>query len=274
LIKAHLSQDDLFHAFELLIKVNLNGYASKRSVPTVKQALYRWFRKYLNINLDGNGITYIQNIVLNNAYEFSKLFDQAIRAYKPVKDEEVNNKIEELEQWNDDWEVPENRNLNPFTYTEKYQQKDDNETIYFESFKLNLASPCRLNIDSDIEVDFIKYLEEKANIVQWWWQNGSEHMSLNFGIKYNKKSTFQPDFIVLLKNGKLGIFDTKASGYNEDDNKLKAEALQDYIKSENKDIYGGLVIKEGQHFRINSQDNYSSFKEIPNEWDYFDEWLK
>ena len=63
----------------------------------------------------------------------------------------------------------------------------------------------------------------------------------------------------------LGIFDTKASGYNEDDNKIKAEALQKYIKEENKRkkeeiIFGGLVIKEGEHFRINSDEKYQPFK--------------
>ena len=63
----------------------------------------------------------------------------------------------------------------------------------------------------------------------------------------------------------LGIFDTKASGYNEDDNKIKAEALQKYIKEENKRkkeeiIFGGLVIKEGEHFRINSDEKYRPFE--------------
>ena len=63
----------------------------------------------------------------------------------------------------------------------------------------------------------------------------------------------------------LGIFDTKASGQREDENKLKAEALQKYIKEENKRkkkeiIFGGLVIKEGEHFRINSDEKYQPFK--------------
>ena len=84
---------------------------------------------------------------------------------------------------------------------------------------------------------------------------------LNFGIKYNSGSTFQPDFLVMFKNGTLGIFDTKESGYNEDDNKIKAEALQKYIKEENKRkkeeiIFGGLVIIEGEHFRINRDEKY------------------
>jgi len=66
-------------------------------------------------------------------------------------------------------------------------------------------------------------------------------------------------------NGKLGIFDTKASGQREDENKLKAEALQKYIKEENKRkkkevLIGGLVIKEGEHFRVNSDGEYQPFK--------------
>ena len=63
----------------------------------------------------------------------------------------------------------------------------------------------------------------------------------------------------------MADYDTKASGFQEDDNKLKAEALQKYIKEENKRkkkdlLVGGLVIKEGEQFRINSDDKYESFK--------------
>lgn len=261
LMKAHLSQDDLYHAFEFLIKINLNGFSTKRSIPTVKQALYRWFRKFLNITLAGNGIIYIQNIVLNNNIIFSKLFDEAVRSYKPVKDAEINKKIEEIEEWDEHWEIAEIRNLNPYTY-EAY------------NYNLSLYAPCYLKLDSNIEKDFIKYLEDKSDVVKWWWQNGDEHMSLNFGIKYNSKSTFQPDFLVLFKDGKLGVFDTKASGYNEVDNKLKGEALQQYIQEENKDIFGGLVIKEGEHFRINSKKQYLGFEEQPEDWQYFEDIIK
>jgi len=259
LMEANLSQDDLYHLFEYLIRINLNGFAYKRSIPTVKQALYRWFKKYLNIKLVGNGIVYIQNVVLNNSETFSKLFDEAIRKYIPLKDTEINKKIEEIEEWKNDWEIAENRNYNPNTYKQY-------------GYSLFLYKPCYLKIDSDIEKKFIEYLEERRDIVKWWWQNGDEHMALNFGIKYNSKSTFQPDFLVMFKEGSLGIFDTKASGYNEDDNKLKAEALQRYIKEEeDKNMFGGLVIKEGQHFRINSKEKYISFKEKPDDWLYFEE---
>ena len=83
--------------------------------------------------------------------------------------------------------------------------------------------------------EFIEYLDKNKDKILWWWQNGNEHMALNFGIKCNKKGeTFQPDFLVKFKNGKIGIYDTKASGFQEDDYKIKAEALQKYIKEENR----------------------------------------
>ena len=261
LMKANPSQDDLKNIFIQIIKMNLNGFAPKRSISTVYNALHYWFDKYLNIQSYGTGVVYIQNIVLNNAETFSKLFDEATRAYKPVKDKEINKKIEEIEEWNNEWEIAESRNLNPYTYS-RYD------------YNLSLYAPCYLKFDSDIEKDFIEYLEGKKDAVKWWWQNGSEHMASNFGIKYNSKSTFQPDFLVLFKDGRLGIFDTKASGYNEDDNKLKSEALQQFIKNEDKNLFGGLVIKEGQHFRINTKEKYISFKNKPDDWDYFERLLK
>jgi len=257
LMDANLSQDDLRNLFILLIKSNLNGFAPKRSITTVYSALYRWFDKYLNIQSYGADIVYIQSIVLNNCEIFSWLLDEAVRAYKPVKDKEINKKIEEIEEWNSSWEIAESRNLNPNTHS-KYD------------YELSIDNPCYLKLDSDVEKDFIEYLENKQDIVKWWWKNGDEHMALNFGIKYNSKSTFQPDFLVMFNDGRLGIFDTKASGYNEDDNKLKGEALQQFIKNEDKKLFGGLVIKEGQHFRVNIKEKYISFKDKPEDWDYFE----
>ena len=99
-------------------------------------------------------------------------------------------------------------------------------------------------------------------------------MEVNFGIKYGDKNTFQPDFIINFKNGFIGIFDTKASGEREEDNKVKGEALQKYILTENvkgKKLIGGLVIKEGNHFRVNRKEIYKSFNLEPKDWEYFTE---
>ena len=268
LIQTKLSQEDLFYLFELIIKINLNGFAPKRSIPIVKNAIYRWFRKYLNINLFGNGIIFIQTIVLNNADVFSKLIDKAIRNYKPIKEEEIRSKKKELEEWNENWEIEKTKNYNPNIY----KPFDYKLCIYVSP----IDNKVYLNFDSNIEKEFVEYLEKNKNKILWWWQNGNEHMRSNFGIKYGDFSTFRPDFLVMFKDGRVGIFDTKASGDREDINKLKAQALQEYIEKENKkgkNLFGGLVVKEGKHFRINSKKEYFSFNEKPNEWDYLKDYL-
>ena len=256
-LRVNLSQNDLFHLFENLIATNLNGFAPKRSIPTVKQALYNWFRKYLGMKLTGKGIIYIQSLCLNNIEIFSRLIGESIIIYKPIKREEHQKKIEALEEWNDEWEISESRNYNPHVY-KKY------------NYKLNLYDPCYLNLDSKLEKNFIEFLEKNESNIKWWWQNGNEHMALNFGIKYGGGSTFQPDFIVLLKDGRMGIFDTKGVGLREDENKLKGEALQKYISEENKKgekLFGGLVVENRHSFMINDREIYRSFKNNPEDWE-------
>ncbi|MFH1946780.1 MAG: DEAD/DEAH box helicase family protein [Candidatus Magasanikbacteria bacterium] len=255
--QAYLSEDDKDALFENLFKRNLNGFAYKRSISIFMGAVFSWFKKYLGITRADYGIIYIQNIILNNIGVFDILLEDSVIRYKPVKDKEIEKKIKEIEQWDEGWEVVESRNFNPETHKPfKY---------ILSLYKRPVENRAYLNFDSEIEKEFIDFLEEHKEKILWWWQNGNEHMALNFGIKYNGGSTFQPDFLVMFKNGKLGVFDTKASGQREDENKLKAEALQKYIKEENKRkkkeiIFGGLVIKEGEHFRINSDEKYIPFK--------------
>ena len=250
-IAGNYSENDVIYAVENLIKINLNGYAFKRSLSAVRNALYRWFNKYLGINkFDMNGVIRIYLIILNNHEVFSQLLDSSIKAFKPTKDEEIKSKVAQNEVWNDKWEIAEEKYFNPIY--KKYE------------YKKSLYEPCYLNFDSDVEQSFIEYLDVNNKII-WWWQNGSEHMAINFGIKYGIKSTFQPDFLVMFNDGRLGIFDTKASGEREDDNKVKGEALQKYILEENnkgKNLIGGLVIKEGEHFRINNKSTYISFANV------------
>lgn len=254
--QAYLSGDDKERVFENIVKINLNGYAPKRSMPIVKNALYRWFKKYIGINLAENGIIFIQNVVLNNANIFGRLLDMSIKSYAPKKEKEIKEKIEELEEWNENWEVAENRN-----YSDTYKPSDFDLSLY----KNPKDKKTYLNFDSKIEEEFVVFLEENKNKILWWWQNGNEHMAVNFGVKYDVGSTFQPDFLVMFLDGRLGIFDTKAVGQREEENKLKAEALQKYIREENKRkkkdfIFGGLIIKEGNFFLINSDEKYEPFK--------------
>ena len=103
-------------------------------------------------------------------------------------------------------------------------------------------------------------------------------MNTNFGIEKEDGTAFQPDFLILFKNGKVGIFDTKAGkGYNENDNEEKSNALQQYIVDENskvKNLVGGLVIKNNGNFYYYDRGVYKTYEEEPSKWKNFSELLK
>jgi type III restriction enzyme len=100
--------------------------------------------------------------------------------------------------------------------------------------------------------------------VDWWYKNGDSKNEIYFGIPFintkDKNATFYPDFIVKYTNGKVGIFDTKKGNTAEsEDTRLKAEALQKYIKRQGKNLFGGILIpsdKQGNVWKLNQEDKY------------------
>ena len=98
-------------------------------------------------------------------------------------------------------------------------------------------------------------------------------MKTNFGIQKADKSTFQPDFIIRFKDGRIGIFDTKGVNVNEDDNKVKSAALHQYIYEERgkgNNLFGGLVIQDKNKFKYFENEPYIPYNENPNKWILFD----
>ena len=137
-----------------------------------------------------------------------------------------------------------------------------------------------------LEKNFIKYLDLNGKYVEWFWENGSELMQVNFGIPYeNGLHTFQPDFIVKFADGTVGIFDTKAStefkaidGYDEN-TRVKAEALFKYVqdtntgRNKNMKVIGGIVIEKNGNFYYNSSSEYTNYASNPSKWHPFEEIL-
>jgi type III restriction enzyme len=261
------SDEDLQIRFEEVIKNNLNGFAPKRSVPTVKAAILKAFKKYLDLQSANKGIMYIQNMIITNESIFGELLNIATTNYKQVHQFEVENR--QSGEFNEKWEIPAEKNYNSETNVE------------FES-KLSLYQPLYVELDKGktnaLEEKFMKHLDEHTDVIEWFWKNGSEHMKTNFGIKKADGSTFQPDFIVKFKDGRIGIFDTKAAGDREDDNKIKSDALHAFLyeqyKSGKTNFVGGLVIFEDRKFRYFDTNNYESYKQNKEKWNEFDELLK
>jgi type III restriction enzyme len=260
---AKLADNDLQDMFSSVVKENLSGFAPKRSVPTVRGAIYQWFKKYLGINYQmENGIIHIQYLFLHdkNLSKFSELLSKATGEYKPIKKAEVKAKIEETVY---DWDIKKE---------EFFNQHTDEKLDY----KLCIYEPCYLGKDrSTPEKEFEKYLETKADKLEWWFKNGVSKKDF-FGIKYEENDlpqTFYPDYIIHLTSGKTFIGDTKA-GSTATEAKSRAEALQVYIKDQNekgKNLVGGIIIKDDtKKWRVNQQDIYNYDKNDLTKWDYFD----
>lgn len=262
-VDIRLSDNDLLDQFSQVIKENLNGFAPKRSVPTMRQAIYLWFRKYLAIQSVDGGLIVIQNIFLHNKNlkTFSGLLGKTTDQYRPIKKEEVKKKIQESET---NWEVKQ---------VEFYNQHTDEELQY----KLCVYDKCYLSIDrSTPEQEFEKHLEKQSDKIVWWFKNGESKKDY-FGIKYSEDDlpkTFYPDYIIQLKSGKVFIGDTKA-GSTAKEAASRAETLQAYIKEHNKkgkNLIGGIIIQDtSKKWRVNQQDSYNYDTNNLTDWKYFDD---
>lgn len=267
LVDIIMSDSDLQYDFEKVIQNNLNGFAPVRSIPTVKTAIINVFGKYLGLKPQNKGILLMQNLIVNNSDIFGRIISKATDAYKPIHKYEVDQK--EGYEINKEWHIPFDKNYNPNTCVEIQSKLSIHQPLYIET---------KAGKVDELEVSFIKYLDKHEDAIEYFWKNGSEHMNTNFGIAKEDGSTFQPDFLILFKDGRIGIFDTKAGkGFNENDNELKSNALQQYIVDENKkgkNLVGGLVVQHKDKFYYYDRSVYSSFRNKTYEWKDFEELLK
>ena len=261
--KLRVSDGDLQDVFELVIRKNLNGFAPKRSNPTVRQCIYQWFKKYLGIDYNAsNGIIKIQNLFLhpNNIAVYSTLLYEATEAYKPAKKQEVKAKIEEKYYL---WDV-------------KFEEFYNEHSEELFSSNLNIYDKCYLSKNrSTPERKFEKYLETKAEKISWWFKNGDSKQDF-FGVRYEVNDfpkIFYPDYIVQLKNGKTLIADTKA-GNTAIEAKSRAEALYKYIESENakgKKLIGGILVQKAEHWKINLNETYLYNENDLSNWTFLED---
>jgi len=113
--------------------------------------------------------------------------------------------------------------------------------------------------------DLIDYLEQQKDSIDWWFKNGDEGKDY-FGLKYfnvqeQDTALFYPDWIVKFKDGRIGIFDTKA-GMTASQPQGRETGLCEKIASMNKDakaerFVGGLVVRSGGVWYYHTGQGYS-----------------
>lgn len=262
LAKLQVAADELMLFFEQTIKNNLGPFKNvKRSVPSVKAAIYIWFKAVLGSEEWGEDDMFMsQRIFMNNKnlIHFQKVLSSAVDIYVSVKEQEIKGRIEESEQ------------IYPFELRpELFYNEYADEIVKVGRYAYD---PCYLNIDrSAPERKFETFLDDNSLKIDWWWKNGENKLDY-FGIKYEYQNTiytFYPDYLVRFKDGRIAILEVKET--NDRDGlsytKAKAEALQKYIKrSGNKNLFGGIVIERSGSWLFNEKSKYDWDKCEKGDW--------
>jgi len=233
---------DLQKLFDFFVRNNLTPfYPEDRSVGRVKEAIYKFF--YENFGFKwGESEDEIIQIVLSekNSQHFVRILNKAKEKYKEEV-EKIESEIVDVPNWN----IPET-----LSYGGEYKKVEAKKSI---------MQPFFSDEKWKTEADFIKFLDKSEN-VEWWFKNGDRDATF-FAIPYDngEKKPFYVDFIMKLKDGRIGLFDTKA-GFTRQVAGPKIDGLYKYIQSENKKgkkLFGGIVTNTDQ-------------KNYRGRWVYFD----
>lgn len=269
LAKVTMAENDIQAQYNDLIRSNLSGLAYVRSKSPINSAIMDAFGIFYNVFGRKEKVTSIMKIVVNNKNIFAEILSESTQEFREMISKEAYKKGEHY-----DFKIEESRPYSIETHTELVPAiKSLYKPLYV--LKDNQGNP-----DNQLEKDFLNYLDSQ-NVVEWYWENGTELMRVNFGISYNNgMNTFQPDFIVKFKNGSVGIFDTKPVDHRVEDTTVKANALYDYLVNINTNrgsapkIIGGIVVKVGTQFYVYLNGNYHDYNVSHDGWVNFNEVLR
>ncbi len=239
IINIALDEKEVQEKFDKFIVQNCTPYAPADSSDRMKTALYQFFnQKFKFEKYDPK----TQRVILGkeNVQLFVDMINLAKEKYKKEVVERLNEKRELKET--PDWEVP-----MFVTYNSRYQS---------EIQPLSAIKPFYTAKPSEPERLFVAMLNNSKKI-KWWYKNGESELKY-FGILREDNQAFYPDFIIQLKDGTIWILETK-SGMTAKDASERAEALQKYIKTQNKKgkkLLGGIAVYENGTWRYNDNEKY------------------
>ena len=245
---------ELQYAYDAFIMNNLAPFAPEtRSIKRIGYSIY----KYFGAGRDEDKWPEIQAVTLaqENSQYFINVINESLKLYQ----EKVGKGKKKLIKNEDPWNIPEILGYSREVIKKKY--------------KKSVLQPCYFEKDSNLEVDFIEYLE-KSKAVEWWFKNGKSDATY-FAIPYledGQEKSFYVDFIVMKKNGSIGLFDTKGD-LTARVAGPKAEGLAKYIAEQNKKgkkLFGGIVFKEKNSWKFNDNKNYFYNPNNLKDWKFLD----
>lgn len=244
IIEKKLNEKDVQIVFDNFVVESLAPlYPEPRSVDRIKEAIYRFLISKFPLEFQYGGLN--SHLVVLNPINKQKFID-VINHAKQTYLEEVEKREKELDI-NQNWEIPPS-----LSFSGDYDLSEKSLSIlepFYQSKSVSMP-----------EIKFADFLDKKIDEIDWWFKNGERDRTY-FAISCESKGEHFPfyvDWIVKYKDGRIGLFDTKA-GITARDAKEKAEGLAKYIKSENqkgKNLFGGIVIEKDGSFWYNDQEVY------------------
>ena len=218
---------DLQKYFDYFVRKNLSPFHPEdRSIGRLKETIYYFFAQNLKMKYEDEQDDIVQMVLAEeNIQHFVSVIDQAKTKYL----DHVSKREKELDS-DESWNVPETISFS--------------SQCTLEQHKKSIMQPFYNNGRSGLETVFIKYLES-PNKVAWWFKNGDRD-AVFFAVPYQEngdKKPFYVDFIVRMKDGSIGLFDTK-SGLTRQVAGPKVDGLNSYIQEQNKKghkLVGGIV---------------------------------
>lgn len=129
------------------------------------------------------------------------------------------------------WEIPKER-----YYSDKHNR--------FEVESHALAPFYEQISASRPEKLFKDFLIANEAKIEYWYKNGDsgrEHFAVDYEDVNDRKRLFYVDFIIKMKSGKIGLFDTKSLN-SEIDASNKHNALRKWMEANGQDFFGGIII--------------------------------
>ncbi|MBI2612810.1 DEAD/DEAH box helicase family protein [Candidatus Kaiserbacteria bacterium] len=223
-----------------------------RSWSVLKSAIRIWFKGVLGEDSSYYYRVFIKDIQKGAESVFRPAITKALRDFKPIAQKLIADRKKEVEE----------RESPVFTVQSEYQYTDDYREVPQKLCVLDTFYLLSSYTGRDNEMNFIKYLEQKKGKIEWWFKNGNQGKDY-FAVRYinsetGKEELFYPDWIVLFKDGRIGIFDTKKGRTATDaDTADKARALQAKIKEFGKKYLGGIAIEEAGVWYCNDSSEYT-----------------
>ena len=235
-----------------------------RSWGPFKEALRQWFDRYAMTAIDNIGRykIFLKDLFRNSASKFRPAITKALKDYRPVRDAFVK------ERRDQEW-----RGAEPFKVKTQYAYSNAYEDLAGTSKSLVQPFKIRKN-PPQTEIDFIAFLEQSEN-VKWWFKQNDEGKDF-YAIRYfntadQKERLFYPDFLLQLKDGRIGIFDTKG-GFTASNPEGRETGLYNRIQELNaaagfEKFIGGLAVMENRQWYFHTGKNYSySVNKLDEGW--------